>query len=147
MPMIARWPGTIASDSVTDHPSAFWDFLPTACDIAGVEVPDGIDGISYLPTLLGKPYEQEKHEYLYWASTEGETSVGIRQGKWKLGKYKPKRQKRKGKAKLTDDGPEDWRLYDLSTDIGEENDIAAEHPEMVKKLKGLALRDGLAVME
>lgn len=147
VPMIARWPGMIATDSVTDHPSAFWDFLPTACEIAGVEAPDDIDGISYLPTLLGKSDEQKKHDYLYWASTEGETSVGIRQGKWKLVKYKPKKQKGKGQATPAEGAPEDWRLYDLSTDIGEENDLAAAHPEIVERLKGLALRDQLAGMK
>lgn len=146
VPMIARWPGTIAIDSVTDHPSAFWDFLPTACEIAGVDAPDDIDGISYLPTLLGKPDEQKKHEYLYWASTEGETSIGIRQDWWKLVKYKPKRQKGKDKPAPAPTA-EDWRLYDLSTDIGEENNLASEHPEIVERLKGLALRDQQAGMK
>lgn len=142
VPMIARWPGKVAAGTETAHPSAFWDFLPTACEIAGVDAPEDIDGISYLPTLLGKTEEQVEHEYLYWASQEGETSVGIRQGKWKLVQYKPKG--RKGKDKTTPVTSDDWRLYDLSEDIGEENDIAAEHPEIVEKLRGLALRDELA---
>lgn len=62
---IARWPGRIEPGTSTDHPSAFWDFLPTACDLAGVEIPDGIDGISYLPTLPGRD-DQRPHDYLYW---------------------------------------------------------------------------------
>ena len=146
VPLIARWPRTIAAGSETDHPSAFWDFLPTACEIAGIDAPDDIDGISYLPTLLGKPEAQEKHEYLYWASQEGATSIGIRQGKWKLVKYRSKKPKTKGKDAPAADAPEDWRLYDLSQDIGEENDLAADHPEIVKRLKGLALRDQQAGM-
>lgn len=135
VPLIVCWPGTVEAGTVSDHPSAFWDYLPTACEIAGTEPPSGIDGISYLPTLLGKTEEQKKHDYLYWASTEGKTSVGIRDGKWKLVKYR--------EPKKTDQ-PEDWRLYDLSEDIGEENDIASEHPEIVEEMKATVRRDELA---
>ena len=129
VPMIARWPGQIQAGTKTDLPSAFWDFLPTACELAGLETPQDIDGISYSPTLLGQSQRQKKHEYLYWASQEGATSVGVRYGSWKLVKY------RKGK--------DDWRLYDLNQDIGEQKDLAAEHPELVAKIRGLLKRDGL----
>ncbi len=139
VPMIARWPGTIEAGTVTDHPSAFWDYLPTACEIAGVEPPPGIDGISYLPTLLGKNAEQKKHEYLYWASSEGATSVGIRRGNWKLVKY------RAGKKKAGEDpAPDDWRLYDLSVDIGEANDLSADHPGRVEEMLAMVRKDELA---
>ena len=141
VPLIARWPGQIAAGTQTDHPSAFWDFLPTACAVAGVDAPHDIDGISYLPTLLGKTAAQQKHEYLYWASSEGATSVGVRQGNWKLVKYRPPKTGSKAKTAET---KEDWRLYDLSTDIGEENDIARRHPDQVTKLRELLRRDGLA---
>lgn len=143
VPLVARWPGRVEAGTVSDHPSAFWDFLPTACEIAGVEAPDDIDGISYLPTLVGKAGEQEKHEYLYWASSEGETSVGIRDGKWKLVQYREKGRKGRAAGASASD---DWRLYDLDKDIGEENDIAAGHPEVVERLKKLARRDELAGM-
>src|SRR5690606_15016200 len=66
IPVIVRWPGRIAAGSRADHPSAFWDYLPTACELAGVTVPHNIDGLSYLPVLLGKP--QPTHEYLFWKS-------------------------------------------------------------------------------
>ncbi len=138
VPLIARWPGTIEAGTVSDHPSAFWDYLPTACEIVGTEAPAGIDGISYLPTLLGRKENQKTHDYLYWASSEGETSVGIRDGKWKLVKY---REKRKAK---NEGEPNDWRLYDLSEDIGEENNIASEHPEIVERMKAEVRRDDLA---
>ena len=138
VPLLVRWPGTIEAGTVSDHPSAFWDYLPTACDIAGTETPEGIDGISYFPTLLGQEEDQDKHDYLYWASTEGQTSVGIRDGKWKLVKYREKKNAKKA------DQPEDWRLYDLSEDIGEENDISSLHPEIVEKLKSGVRRDELA---
>ncbi|NQU45238.1 arylsulfatase, partial [bacterium] len=66
VPTIARWPGKIKPGRTTDHPSAFWDFMPTACELAGVDAPADIDGISYLPELLGNTEAQKKHEYFYW---------------------------------------------------------------------------------
>ncbi|MGI9470128.1 MAG: arylsulfatase [Rubripirellula sp.] len=151
VPLLVRWPGKVAPGHVTDHPSAFWDFLPTACELAGVPAPAnvkadrelGSDGISYLPTLLGRPQDQDKHEYLYWASQEGETSAGVRMGKWKLVQYRPAK-KPKGNQKPTSEAAEPkWRLYDLSVDIGEEHDLSAEHPNVVKKMIGLLELDGL----
>jgi len=138
VPLIARWPGKIKPGTVSDHPSAFWDFLPTACEIAGVAIPSepSCDGISYLPTLLGQSSEQKKHEYLYWASSEGATSVGVRRGNWKLVQYRKRNKKRVNKA-------EHWRLYDLASDIGEENNIADKHPQIVNEILALLVRDGL----
>jgi uncharacterized sulfatase len=115
VPMIARWVGTVAAGCTTDHPSAFWDFLPTACELAGIEVPDDIDGISYLPTLLGKP--QPKHEYLYWQSG---SKVAVRKGNFKAvvpGKGRP------------------LELYDLDADPGEQQNIAAKHPDVVAEMQ------------
>lgn len=150
VPLLARWPGQIEAGSISDHPSAFWDFLPTACQLAGATAPDsfrvdsttGTDGISYLPTLLGKPDQQRKHEYLYWSSLEGETAVGVRMGDWKLVQYRAKRQ-RGGETAGAAGQAEDWRLYDLKTDLGEESDIANQHPEIVQRMLGLLQRDSL----
>ncbi len=140
VPMIARWPGKIAAKTETEHPSAFWDFLPTACEIAGAPSPSSGDGISYVPTLLGNLTDQKKHEYLYWASLEGGTSVGVRYGNWKLVKYRGKKKRRPVR---TDTAKPDWRLYDLVADIGEQHDVADQHPEIVTKIRGLLKRDGL----
>ena len=85
VPLIARWPGRIKAGESTDHISAFWDLMPTACELAGIEAPKGIDGISYLPTLLGK--EQQKHDYLYW---EFKRLRAVRMGKWKAVQMSPK---------------------------------------------------------
>ncbi|MFV1967798.1 MAG: arylsulfatase, partial [Pirellulaceae bacterium] len=65
VPMIARWPGKIQPGTTTDLPSAFWDVMPTIAEVTGCEPPEGIDGISFLPTLLGRS-DQKKHEFLYW---------------------------------------------------------------------------------
>ncbi len=135
VPMIARWPGKIASGTTSNHPSGFYDFLATACELAGVDAPKNTDGISYLPALLGQK-DQKQHEYLYCASQEGATSVGVRYGNWKLIRYRSKKRGEKS-AKA------DWRLYDLSKDIGEKNDVAARHPEVVNKILELLKRDDL----
>ncbi|MCA9020346.1 MAG: arylsulfatase, partial [Planctomycetaceae bacterium] len=78
VPLIVKWPGKIKPDTTTDHISAFWDFLPTACDLAGIKSPQNIDGISYLPTLLGQP--QPTHESLFWKYRGKEA---LREGQWK----------------------------------------------------------------
>jgi len=118
VPLLARWPGKIKPGRVTDHVSAFWDFLPTACDVAGLEPPQGIDGISYLPSLLGEK-DQRKHEYLYW---EYYTRQAVRMNQWKAVRFGPLRR---------------IQLYNLTDDIGETKDVAAEHPEIVKKVEQL----------
>ncbi len=110
VPTIARWPGKITPGRTSDHASAFWDFLPTACEIAGVKPPEDIDGISYLPELLGRTEEQKTHEYFYWI-------WAIRVGKWKL---HPRGKNR-------------YALYDLENDIGETTDLADKHPDVVAR--------------
>jgi arylsulfatase A-like enzyme len=154
VPLLVRWPGKVKAGTVSDHPSAFWDFMPTACEIAQLPQPDafgadterGCDGISYFPTLHGSGSEQPRHEYLYWASQEGATSVGMRMGKWKLVNYRT--PKKRVAAKSQKQGSErnigdDWRLYDLNVDIGEKNDVANAHPSVVRKMLDLLKSDGL----
>ncbi|MCH2102181.1 MAG: hypothetical protein MK209_09690 [Planctomycetes bacterium] len=106
---------------MTDHISAFWDFLPTACELAGLSIPTGLDGISYAPTLLGG--EQREHPFLYWEFHERGASQAVRVGKWKG----VRTQLRKNlEAPL--------EIYDLEADPGETKDLAAEHPEIVQRL-------------
>lgn len=116
VPYIARWPGRIKPGGTSEHISAFWDFLPTCCELIGVEPPPDIDGISMLPTLLGQPQQQKKHEYLYW---ELNGQQAIRMGKWKALRPKPD-------AKI--------ELYDLDADVGEAHDLAQENPKLVAKM-------------
>ena len=119
IPMFARWPGKIQPGSETDHISAFWDVLPTITDIVGCAPPDNIDGVSFLPSLLGQDEKQEKHEYLYW---EYNGKQAVRMGNWKA--YRPGFEER-------------IELYDLEDDIGEQKDLAPNHPEIVAKIEDI----------
>jgi arylsulfatase A len=122
VPTIACWSGQIQADSESNHVSAFWDFLPTACEAAGIAAPDSIDGISYLPALLGKP-DQPKHEYLYWEFYERGGKQAVRWGDWK------------GiRLNVSNDRNGPIELYDLSTDLAEEHNIASKHPIVVAQI-------------
>lgn len=120
--MIARWPGKIQPASQTDLISAFWDVMPTVADLAGVQAPEQIDGISFLPTLLGQR-NQKKHNYLYWEFHEQGGRQAIRKEDWKLVRYK-----------VLDTVNITTELYNLRTDLEEKNNVAAAHPEVVKEL-------------
>ncbi len=118
VPMLARWPGKIKPGSVSDHISAFWDFLPTATELAGVRPPENIDGISMVSTLLGQPEKQKKHKFLYWEfNPRGTQAV-------RMGNFKAVRYGTKGKLEL----------YNLKTDLGEKHNVAGQHPEIVAKI-------------
>jgi len=126
VPMLARWTGRIAPNSESDHISAFWDVFPTFCEIAGIPIPDGLDGISFAPTLL-RSGSQRLHEHLFWGFYERGGRVAVRKGKWKLVKYDIDRSSQ---------GP--WELYDLSNDIGETENLAPRRPEIVELLARIA---------
>ena len=126
VPMIAAWPGKIRPGSTTELVSAFWDVFPTFSDIAGIETPEGLDGISFLPTLLGHEDLQENHEYLYWEFHEKGGRQAIRKDNWKAVKYDVF-----GGADVA------IKLYDLTTDIGEQNNVAEKNPEVIKEMKTL----------
>ncbi|MEF8788299.1 MAG: arylsulfatase [Planctomycetota bacterium] len=122
MPFIARWPGVIQPGTRSDHISAHYDLMPTAAELAGVEPPKDTDGISYVPELLGR--RQRKHDYLYWQY--GDTQAA-RDGRWKA-------LRRNVRSRGFDASVE---LYDLQNDIGEQNDVADEHPEVCERMKNI----------
>lgn len=124
VPMIAFWEGKIVAGSTSEHISAFWDFLPTVAEVAGVKASENIDGISYLPELLGK--EQKQHEYLYWEFHELGGRQALRKGDWKLVSYQ-----------VFDPEKTTIELFNLAEDIGEVNNVAEKHPEIVKELSEL----------
>ena len=117
VPFIARWPGRIKQGTTSNLPSGFNDFLATACDVAGEKVTIKTDGISYLPTLLEKTAEQKRHRLIYYSWARAQA---VRVGNWKL--------IRMGK------GGKQLELYNLVEDIGEKNNLAAQKPEVVKRL-------------
>ena len=121
VPMIVSWPGHVPAGTKSDLLSAFWDMMPTMCDVAGVE-PPATDGISLLPEMLGNSDSQTQHEYLYWEYPEAGGQKAVRMGPWKAFV----RNVRKGNQKV--------ELYDLSKDIREEQDVSAEHPEVVNRV-------------
>ncbi len=120
VPMLVRWPGRVKAGSTNEHVGAFWDVLPTLAELAGVadRAPKEIDGISFAPTLLGRE-GQRQHEYLYWAFYEQGGARAIRQGRWKA---------------VQQPYHTPVRLYDIVADIGESNDLAAEHADVVSEL-------------
>lgn len=125
-PLICWWPGKIKAGTTSDHICAHWDLLPTACEIAGIKTPKNTDGISYLPTLIGKAKDQKRHEYLYWEFHERGKKQAIRMGPWKA-----------VRLNLAKNRNAPIELYDLRKDIGEKNNIAAQHADVVGRLKPL----------
>ncbi|WP_245949285.1 arylsulfatase [Lutibacter citreus] len=128
-PMLAYWPGKIKAGSVTNHPSAFWDVMATASELTNQPIPEQCDGISFLPTLLGKKSKQKKADYLYWKFTNWQTTkVAVRIGDYKgvLINY--------NKTSKSPEHVTPFELYDLSKDLGEENNMASENPKMVAKM-------------
>ncbi|HDS07207.1 MAG TPA: DUF4976 domain-containing protein, partial [Bacteroides sp.] len=121
VPMLVAWEGRIKAGTRNDHLSAFWDFLPTACDIAGIPVPPRMDGISFLPVLRGQ--EQPRHESLYWEFMEQGGKQAVRKGNWKL-----------VRNQVISEPPGTVELYDLGEDPAETKDVSHEHPEKVQEL-------------
>ena len=134
IPFIVRWPGKVQAGTVNDHQLAFYDIMPTFLELAGdKKFPkkyinkklegDCFDGISFASTLLGKDEAQQKHEFLYWEFHET-NQIGVRMGDWKM-------VVKKGQP----------FLYNLATDIHEDNNVAAEHPEIVQQMKDIIKRE------
>ncbi len=135
IPFIVRWPGHVAPGSVSDHQLAFYDLMATFSDIAGVDnykkynpkgEDDYFDGISFYPTLIGNTEAQEEHDHLYWEFHET-NMLGVRKGDWKL-------VVKAGQC----------YLYDLKTDLHEDNNVAGKYPEIVKEMKAIIKKEHTA---
>jgi arylsulfatase A-like enzyme len=123
VPFIARWPGHIQAGSVREQVTAFWDFLPTAAELAGAKIPEGRDGISIVPTLRGTKQsgrEQAQHKFLYWEFHERGSQQAVRMGDWKALRLKL---------------GEPLVLYDLNADPGESKNVASQHPDVVARIE------------
>jgi len=119
-PAVARWPGKIKPGTTGDAPWAFYDFLPTAVELTGQPLPAGVktDGISIVPALLGGT--MPKREYLYWELHEPRFMQAVRMGDWKGIRY----------GSMT--AP--MELYNIATDPGEKQNVAAGRPEVVSRI-------------
>ena len=119
VPLVVSWPGKIKAGSTTDHIAAFWDILPTLNELSGNTADTETDGISFASTLLGK--DQIAHEYLYWEFPESGGQRALRMGDWKL----LNKDMKKGNL--------EWQLFNLKDDLREQNNVAAEHPEILQR--------------
>jgi len=124
VPTIAWWPGQVAPGTQSSEPLAFYDFLPTACELAGVQPPENTDGVSFVPTLLSQPEQQMHHDYLYFKYGKKEA---VRMGPFKAVRLVP---------------GQPVELYDLRRDIGESRNVAAQQPEVVEKMEA-AMREAV----
>lgn len=120
VPMLVRWPGTVAAGRVSDTVWAHWDLLPTLTDLSGARAPNGLDGVSMREALLSAQDPVAHDRTLYWEFHEGGYKRAARRGKWKA-------------VWLAPDAP--IELYDLVADIGESRDLAAAQPTVVKQFE------------
>jgi arylsulfatase A-like enzyme len=136
VPFIAWWPGEVEAGVVNDHQLAFYDIMPTFCEVAGIDNyverytnksldVDYFDGLSFAPTLLGEG-KQEAHEFLYWEFHET-NMMALRMGNWKL---------------VVQNGQ--CSLYDLVTDTHEDNNLASQYPDIVNEMKSIIKREHTA---
>ena len=124
VPFLVRWPAKIKAGTTTDHPSALWDVLPTFCDIAAVEPPKNIQGISFLPSLLSQ--KQSKHPFMYWEFHEDGGKVALLQGGWKIVRLDVSEKRKRP-----------YELYNLADDPSENSNVAEKFPERVEELISL----------
>jgi len=120
-PFIVSWPGVVKPGTTNDLISSTMDIMPTLCELLTLKTPENVDGISILPTLLGKT-QKATHPYLYFEYPEYGGQQAIRIGDWK------------GLRLNMLKGNNRWALYNLKADIREENDLAAKHPDIIKRM-------------
>jgi arylsulfatase len=128
VPFIARWPGKIKAGTVSELPAVFYDVLPTLCEVAGLEPPQSADGLSLLPTLLGRG-RQTRHEFLFWDFNGYGGQQAVRLADWKG----VRRNLQRGKTKI--------ELYNLANDVGEQHDVADQHPAIVRRIQAIMERE------
>jgi len=116
VPLLVRWPGKIKPGDC-DHLCAFWDFLPTAAELARLAPPEGVDGVSLVPILTGQPARQKHHDYLYWENTHVQAA---RKGRYRAHRLHPTKP---------------MEVYDLVADEASTKDLARERPDLVRQFE------------
>lgn len=148
VPGIARYPGHLKAGTVSDVPVCSLDLLPTFCEMAGVKIPKDatLDGTSLVGLCEGKPIVRSEPLFWHYYRAFGDAKLAVRDGDWKLvalwdqGSVAPGAAYRKGDYHYLRDAKfHDFELYNLKDDIGEKKDVAAEHPEIVARLKKILL--------
>ncbi|MEM6804396.1 MAG: arylsulfatase [Bacteroidota bacterium] len=129
VPMIASWPGVIEANTQSNHLSAFYDVMPTLCEITGAQLPLGTDGQSFLPSLLGKA--QTPPEFLYWEFPAYKGQQAVIMGNWK------------GIRQNMAEGNLRLELYNLETDSTEKADVAHYHLDIVAQIEEIMAREHL----
>jgi arylsulfatase len=122
VPLIVQWPDEVLPGSTSDHPGVFYDLFPTICELAGIKTEVETDGLSLLPVFTGSEYSSP-HEFLYWEYPASGGQQAVRMDNWK------------GIRRNMFKGNLDIELYDLSSDIKETRNVAAENPDIVKKIE------------
>ena len=130
VPFIARWPGKVKAQSVSDHVSGFQDLLPTLAELANVPVTSECDGLSMAPTLLGRD-NQAQHPYLYWNFDEQGGKTAVLKWPWKLIQL----HNRGTSPKNTQPRPAEVQLFNLTEDPSETTNLASLHPDRVTDLQ------------
>jgi arylsulfatase A-like enzyme len=120
VPFFVSWPGRVPAGKTYDQPVVALDILPTACAAAGITPDTNVDGVNLIPYLRGES-ASAPHESLYWRFGP---QKAIRRAQWKLVDWRDFVAK-------TSSG---WQLYDLSQDVGEQQDLAASNPRLVAEL-------------
>jgi arylsulfatase A len=136
VPTIAWWPGTVEPGTTCDAVAGNIDLLPTFVALAGGSTPADrkIDGRDFSPLLLGTSTESLREAHFYY---QGYKLEAVRRGPWKLALGPQSEGMGQGKGSPDAAAP-GVRLYNLDEEIGEQTNVAAEHPEVVERLQTLA---------
>ncbi len=127
VPLIVSWPRVVRKGTISNHKCAFWDLLPTLCEIAGTDIPDSTDGISFLPAIMGK--KQREHEYLYWEFPESGGQQAVITGEWKA----LRKDMHKGNTR--------FQLFNIKEDPGETTDVSDMHPDILQRVNEIVIKE------
>jgi arylsulfatase len=128
VPTVVRWPGHVKAGTTSDYVSGFEDWLPTMMEVVDAKqgVPEHVDGVSLLPVLKGEDQAPRNFLYREFAGYGGQQTIRV--GDWKAVRQNLNR----GKIKT--------ELYNIAADAGEQQDVAAQHPDVVRKLEDMMAR-------